>query len=360
MPNELKWVPRGCASGWRKLVGRAVVGPEFGTTFDVAVIWDEERYKMWFSWRPLRSIAYTESTDAVHWTRPRVVLTGVFGSPWEGDEVNRPTVVKKDGVYHMWYTGQMFTKENQMARSCIGYAVSTDGIHWERRKRPVLQPETAWEKYCTMCPHVLWDEEAKRYKMWYSAGEMAESDAIGYAESNDGIVWTKHPANPVFVPTDENQWEVTKVQACYVLKRNDGWYYMFYLGIGDTYYAFCSLARSRDGIGGWERHPDNPIVAGDDGMWDFGSVCKVCVLEEADRYIMFYNGVNAGGEQLGVAEHPGKDLFPADLDNHIPERGQPVGYKAVTNYYYHQYNFADRLVEFSAPEGKDVSQCPRL
>ena len=49
-----------------------------------------------------------------------------------------------------------------------------------------------------MCPHVLWDEEKKLYRLWYSGGEQYEPDAIGYATSPDGLKWTKHENNPVF------------------------------------------------------------------------------------------------------------------------------------------------------------------
>lgn len=73
-----------------------------------------------------------------------------------------------------------------MSKSCIGYAVSEDGVNWMRREEPVLVPEEHWERYCVMCPHVLWDDEDNIFKMWYSAGHMHESDAIGYAESPDG------------------------------------------------------------------------------------------------------------------------------------------------------------------------------
>jgi hypothetical protein len=36
-----------------------------------------------------------------------------------------------------------------------------------------------------MCPHVLWDE-GPAVRMWYSAGEQYEPNAIGYATSSDG------------------------------------------------------------------------------------------------------------------------------------------------------------------------------
>lgn len=343
MANAVKCIPMGATGGWEKIGDKAVIGPEYGTTFDVQVLREGGLYRMWLSWRPVRLIAHTFSADGINWELPRAVFTAVPGSDWEGDEVNRPTIVKKDGIYHMWYTGQVFAKENAMARSCIGYATSADGLEWERRAEPVLWPELPWEKYCTMCPHVNWDAEEKKFKMWYSAGRMQESDEIGYAESYDGIRWTKHPNNPVFTPDRNCYWEMSKVEACFVMKRPD-YYYMFYLGISGDAKAAAGLARSRDGITNWERHPDNPVIAGTDGNWDYASICKVSVIEEEDGYKMWYNGCNRGGEQIGYAVHKGLDLFPRNLKDYVPERGES-NYRGAYNYYYNRFSMLQEMRE---------------
>lgn len=100
--------------------------------------------------------------------------------------MNRPVVVYKDGLYHMWYTGQ------NDGKSWIGYAISKDGYNFERQsKEPVLSAEQPWEKVAVMCPHVIWDKHENIFKMWYSGGEQYEPDAIGYATSKDGLHWTK-------------------------------------------------------------------------------------------------------------------------------------------------------------------------
>ncbi len=49
-----------------------------------------------------------------------------------------------------------------------------------------------------MCPHVIYDEKAKLYRMWYSGGEQHKPNAIGYATSEDGLKWAKHRNNPIF------------------------------------------------------------------------------------------------------------------------------------------------------------------
>ena len=180
------------SGGWEKSPANPVLGGKLGTCFDVAVLKDADTYRMYFSWRPKASVALVESADGIHWSEPVIVLSPNPASGWEAD-INRPAVVKTDDGYRMWYTGQ------KDGRSAIGYAISRDGKSWTRQgDKPVLAPELAWEKVAVMCPDVLYDAKARRFKMWYSAGEQIEPDAIGYATSPDGIAWTKLPANPVF------------------------------------------------------------------------------------------------------------------------------------------------------------------
>ena len=328
-----KLKPRGMTGGWEAVGDKPVLGGELGTCFDCYVMKENEIYKIWFSWRPTRCIAYAESKDGIVWDNPRVVLTATTGSSWEGHEVNRPTVVKKDGMYHMWYTGQMFAKEINPARSCIGYAISRDGIHWEKRDEPVLVPEQDWEGISVMCPHVLWEEELQCFRMWYSGGRMHEADAIGIAVSVDGIHWKKDTDNPIFTPNPEKYWEMGKVEACFVCPKKDGWYYMFYLGMDGDLTACMGLARSRNGKSGWERHPSNPIIAGFDGSWDWQGICKASVLETEDGYMLWYNGCNRRFEEIGLARHKGFDLgFPKEGETGMNERGLDNGLGKV-NYY---------------------------
>lgn len=219
-----------------------------------------------------------------------------------------PAVIKIDGVYHMWYTGQSdcgTLNDEWVGKSAIGYATSADGLHWEKCREPVLVPEAPWEYIALMCPHVLY--ENGKFRMWYSGGEQGEPDAIGYAESSDGIHWTKNPSNPIFTPVKDHSFEHTKVTASHVMKLGD-WYQMFYIGFDRYMMPSVGVARSKDGITGWERHPENPILAGTDDEWDQLGICKPYVIQRGDRLIMFYNGCNRRLEELGVVYHDGLDL----------------------------------------------------
>ncbi len=278
-------------------------GKTLGTIFDVSVLKDKEEYKMWCSWRPKKSIALSESRDGFHWTTPVVVLGPNPSSGWE-DDINRPVVIKGNGLYRMWYTGQAHGK------SWIGYATSKDGKSWKRMSNyPALSAEEKWEKTSVMCPHVLWDGKDGIYKMWYSGGEQYEPDAIGYATSHDGLTWDKYSANPVFRNDPADSWEQAKVTGCQV-RYQDNEYLMFYIGFHDINYAQIGIARSRNGIDHWERNPHNPIISPGTTGWDSSAVYKPYAIydDKYERWLLWYNGRRESVEQIGVAVHKGRDL----------------------------------------------------
>ncbi len=290
----------GTAGGWVKYARNPVLGGSLGTCFDVSLLREEGKYRMWFSWRPKRSVAFVESTDGFAWSEPIIVLGPNKSTGWE-DDINRPVVIRRGGKYRMWYTGQA------KGKSWIGYATSEDGETWDRASaKPVLSPEQPWEKVAVMCPHVLHDDQAKLYRMWYSGGEQYEPNAIGYATSPDGLMWTRLK-EPIFRPEPKNTWEQDRVTACQVVKQGD-WHVMFFIGFSDKHHAQIGLARSRDGITGWQRHPTNPIIRPGKGQWDADAVYKPYAIFDGTRWLLRYNGRRGGVEQIGVAIHEGEDL----------------------------------------------------
>ena len=163
-PNQYKPIPCGVMAGWERVGNEPVFGGAMGTVFDNYVIYEDGIYKMWYSWRPVTCIVYAESTDGRNWTLPKVVLTYDEESEWECSEVSRPTIIHKDGIYHMWYTGHKWCGRH--STSVIGYATSEDGIHWHKYGKPVMVCTQPWEREMIWCPHVIWEEEENKYKMW--------------------------------------------------------------------------------------------------------------------------------------------------------------------------------------------------
>ena len=83
---------------------------------------------------------------------------------------------------------------------------------------------------------------------------------------------------------------------------------MFYIGYQNEDYAQIGMARSRDGVTGWERHPENPIIAPDPGRWDGEACYKPFVIYDGEKWLLWYNGRQGAVEQIGVAVHRGRDL----------------------------------------------------
>ena len=93
-------------------------------------------------------IKYAESQDGIHWRRTGVVAIGLHDE--EEYAISRPSVLKDDGVYRMWYSyrGPAYR---------IGYAESNDGISWNRRDDDVgiLPGPGSWDAEMIEYPYVF-------------------------------------------------------------------------------------------------------------------------------------------------------------------------------------------------------------
>ncbi len=83
-------------------------------------------------------------------------------SDWETYNVFNPSVVYHNALFHMHYRAQGL---DWISR--IGYAVSADGIHWNRLRRPVLEPHEATDARGVEDPRVT--EFEGRFYMCYTA-----------------------------------------------------------------------------------------------------------------------------------------------------------------------------------------------
>lgn len=294
-------------TGWMKYEKGPVLGGKYGTCFDISVLKHGDKYRMYFSWRPQKSIALVESLDGIHWSEPVIVLgPRETKENWE-DDINRPVVILHGNKYKMWYTGQ-YKPGLPDGKSWLFMAESDDGSRWERvSMQHVLSAEEKWEKAAVMSPHVIWDDIENVYKLWYSAGEQYEPNAIGYATSTDGVHWNKYGSNPVFYANSDIPWESHKVAGCQIIYKNN-WYIMFYIGYRDDYYAQIGIARSRDGITNWERHPENPIIFPEKDTWDGDACYKPFAIFVSGKWMLWYNGRKGNIEQIGLAIHEGENL----------------------------------------------------
>ncbi len=301
--RELMTMMPGDPIRWRKYAGNPVYGEGLGTCFDVCVLPVDGELRLYFSWRPRRTVALAVSADGIHFGPPRILLA----PPDHPEEhYNRLCVLPEGEGYRMYVTRQ-YNPDKGEPWSRILTTSSPDGIHWDQPLTEALTPDCPWEKQAVMCPSVLIDPVDGRYKLWYSGGEQYEPDAIGYAESDDGLHWRKHPDNPIFRPDPTSGWEKEKVTACQVIREPDG-FRMFYIGFETVDTARIGMAVSPDGITGWRRYPGNPILGPDREDWDKDACYKPYALRGDGGWRLWYNGRTGPDEQICLALYPREDF----------------------------------------------------
>jgi hypothetical protein len=147
---------------WRRF-SRAPILPrtdeEYLSLGSTSVLRENGRWRMWYTcfrrWgseagdpKHVYVIKYAESRDGAVWSRPNVVCIDTAG-PGEYS-IGRPSVLKRDGLYHMWYSyrGRSYR---------IGYAWSDDGIQWTRRDdlAGIDVSESGWDSESICYAHVF-------------------------------------------------------------------------------------------------------------------------------------------------------------------------------------------------------------
>jgi hypothetical protein len=136
---------------------------------------------------PYYHIKYAESQDGVSWRREGRVCID-FKTPDEGG-IARPSVLKDGGVYRMWYShrsGRDY-RTNRSGSYRIGYAESSDGLDWTRKDDEVgidVSP-TGWDSEMIAYPFVI-DAHGRRH-MFYNGNGFGRS-GVGYAVLDEPVL----------------------------------------------------------------------------------------------------------------------------------------------------------------------------
>jgi hypothetical protein len=132
------------------------------------------------------------------------------GSPgsWDDAQVCCVTAVPSGNQLLIWFAGR--STQDPVWR--IGLARSTDGgmTFVEDPHNPVLGEgaSDAFDGYGASDPEVVFDAQRSLYRLWYEGRTFLGETSIGYAVSTDGIHWHKWPDNPVLRPQDVGLEEV--------------------------------------------------------------------------------------------------------------------------------------------------------
>jgi hypothetical protein len=135
-----------------------------------------------------------------------------------------PWVLVENGFWRMWYVSGTEWQSSPGAprhRYHIKYAESPDAIHWDRRNVVCIDYKSPAE-YAFGRPCVV--NDGGRYRMWYSYRGPAYR--MGYAESDDGLVWTRMDAERVIDVSDDG-WDSEMVTYPLVVRNGSRWQMLY-------------------------------------------------------------------------------------------------------------------------------------
>jgi predicted GH43/DUF377 family glycosyl hydrolase len=285
------------------------------------------------TWR----IGLAISADGLNFTRVPGDQAGHaildVGAPGQFDDhlTYRPYVLKDGNLYRMWYNGSnhFFNCPNgELSKSRrIGYAESTDGIHFTRSYDGPgpggsvlpLGPDGAMDAQQVGYVWVIKDNA--QYKMYYSANDPGNFWRVALAVSTDARHWTKVPGNQtggaILDLGPSGSFDVACAYEPSVVKESDSLYRMWYRGcqtagiFGGASLGTLGYAESKDGIT-WVKIPQPgaggaALGLGLTGAFDDTGITTPSVFLENDVWKMYYAAFDSNGVYMtGYATAPNR------------------------------------------------------
>ena len=294
---------------------------------------------------------------ARHSTEP--ILLPDLSSEWECYNVFNPSVIHHNGLFHMHYRAQGL---DWISR--IGYAVSADGVHWNRMRRPVVAPQEDYESRGVEDPRVTRIDGA--FYMAYTAygpyrgGQeiaggsilpmIAKSDnlitwerigpivrgednkdhmlfprkvngrylafhrrwpVVWIAYSDDLLTWHEADMARVFGPRPDNGWDSTSVGGNGVpIETDHGWLVFYHAYESKRVYRLGVLLLDKDDPTRVIHRPKDPIMWPAE-LWELkgdvpGVVFSNANLLVGDTVYVYYGG---GDHVIGLATCKFADLL---------------------------------------------------
>jgi predicted GH43/DUF377 family glycosyl hydrolase len=238
------------------------------------------------------------------------------GSGWESAGAFNPAVIVRDGKFVMLYRAQ-----DAAGTSRLGYAESADGIHFTRRPEPVLIPQADYEKNGGVeDPRLV--QFGETYYLTYT-GYNKKDAQLCLAESKDLIHWKRLG---VILPAYKGNWNRawTKSGAIVPVKI-DGKYWMYWLGTARDKTDQMGLSSSSDLVH-WHEETDAPVLPRRPGKFDSRVVEPgPPPMVTPEGLVMVYNGaddklVYRTGIVVFDRRDPRKVLYRSDEPVFAPAR----------------------------------------
>lgn len=114
------------------------------------------------------------------------------------------TLVKKDGVYHLFYTLNDVSLPAALTQNKLGHAISMDLYHWSQLPTVLPADPGGWDNLHVWAPSIVARDSV--WWMFYTGvssvpGQYNGTQRVGLAVSSDLNVWTRVGAGPVYAAT---------------------------------------------------------------------------------------------------------------------------------------------------------------
>jgi len=244
-------------------------------------------------------LGYAESTDGVHFSRRDEPVLSPMADYEKDGGVEDPRLVQFGDTYYLTYTGYNKTD----AQLCL--ATSKDLIHWERKGVIVPANQGNWNVKWTKSGAIVPEKIGGKYWMYFLGTSPDNRDQAGLAFSTDLVHWTeatKTPALPVHPGHFDSR--VAEPGPSPIVTRQ---------GIVLIYNGADEKLVYRTGVAVFDREDpskllwrtDQPIFSPEKEWEQSGQVPNVVFVEgmvrQRDRYLFYYG---AGDTNVGVAEAP--------------------------------------------------------
>ena len=286
-----------------KAVNRSIFGCPLVTAW-LVIAWAQPLYGQNSTPTPPDSVTALFPPEVVQFTpyRANPVFAGTGADTWDEAIRERGYILREDGTYHLWYTG--YRTKGDTTRY-LGYATSSDGIHWTRDPENPIYHQGWVEDMCVVhhdgvyymfaegrndIAHLLTSTDRRSWHehgpldvrqvdgqpidpgpygtptvwvengTWYLFYERRDA-GVWLATSRDRKVWTNVQDEPV-IGRGPDRYDQHAVALNQVIKYQ-GHYYGYYHGTANMPWKdWTTNVAVSDDLVHWKKYPHNPIVSG--------------------------------------------------------------------------------------------------
>ena len=184
---------------WKRLSETPILSPsesgfESSGTFNPAVIRRGDKFVMLYRAQDAAGtsrLGYAESTNGVHFVKRFGAVLAPEAEYEKGGGVEDPRLIDLGGRYYLTYTGY----NRKDAQLCL--AESMDLIHWKRLGVILPAYQGKWNRGWTKSGAIVSERIAGKYWMYWLGTAADKTDQMGISSSTDLLHWTEELDVPV-------------------------------------------------------------------------------------------------------------------------------------------------------------------